>query len=192
MKSRACMPSRLISRTCRISKRSSACADDANNGKACGCKNASQQEAFEACHAVILRGRASVSVWFDWHSAIVATTRQLQLHHRHQLLLVVVIIVIMGRHAGARSERDTAEHLGELRGSKRLERFSRRKRSRGYAISNPHQLVWIGALVAAPAHRRGDCPDRGGAIRVDSAGQIAEPSVAGDQGSPVAELLPIG
>ena len=50
-----------------------------------------------------------------------------------------------------------------------------RRGGRGQRVGDRDQLVRVGALVAAAAHGRGDGPDRGRAVRVDPAGDVAQP-----------------
>ena len=72
-----------------------------------------------------------------------------------------------------RRERHAAEHLAGAGGTDGLERLAA-GRGRRQPIGDRHELVRVGALVAAAAHRRGDRPDRRGAVAVDAARDVAQ------------------
>ena len=62
----------------------------------------------------------------------------------------------------------------------------------GEAIVDDDEAVGIRACVAVAADSGGDGPDRGGAITVDAAFDIAQAIGCGAQGRLVAALVPVG
>ena len=75
---------------------------------------------------------------------------------------------------GAWCERDATQHFAEPGGLGGGELLRRGWRCRAETISDRHELVRVPALIATPAHGRGDAPNRCRTVKVDPADDIAD------------------